>query len=93
MIPRTSRTARPTTQRHIAWDLESSPATLWKSQIVYGTANCSRSLLYYYYYYYYYYIFNCKCVDTLWQQCGYNLHTNSTQNTKNKTHITKQKKK
>ena len=25
MIPRTSRTARPTTQRHIAWDLESTP--------------------------------------------------------------------
>jgi len=38
-------------------------------------------------------VFNCKWVDTRWQQCGYNLHTNSTQNTKNKTYIAKQKKK
>jgi len=45
-----------------------------------------------YYYYYYYYILNCKWVDTRWQQYGYNLHTNSKQNTKNKTYIAIQKK-
>jgi len=32
---------------------------------------CVWCVCVYYYYYYYYYIFNCKWVDTRWQQYGY----------------------
>jgi hypothetical protein len=34
------------------------------------------------------YIFNCNWVDTRWQQYSSHLHTNSTQNTPNRTYIT-----
>jgi hypothetical protein len=34
------------------------------------------------------YIFNCNWFDTRWQQYSTHLHTNSTQNTENGTHIT-----
>jgi hypothetical protein len=38
--------------------------------------------------YIYIYVFNCNWVDTRWQQYSSHLHTNSTQNTPNRTYIT-----
>jgi hypothetical protein len=38
-------------------------------------------------------IINCNWVDTLWRQYSTHLHTISTQNTENGTHITIKKKK
>jgi hypothetical protein len=42
----------------------------------------------YYIILYYICIFNCNWVDTRWQQYSSHLHTNSTQNTQNRTYIT-----